>query len=492
MLRKLSAPESFIEPPLPLGSCDSVLPYVYVYFGVSNSGIVITDEGVVIIDAQTSPGAAKNLHDKIRGITDKQIRYVVNTHYHGDHTYGNATWQKLGVPIIGSALTSRFMAIREAKMKMFYRSRGLPSDGIPVVLPTFQFENEFTFDLGGTEFQLKHLGPGETEDSIVVWLPKQKLLFSNDTMHCFGFPIFGQPMTNEGLDGDGKFLDTLTSYSSLGAELVIPGHGHVTDNSSIFKMREIAEFFLKSVNDEIIEEKSFENINSSVLKKVPEEYFRMPPVWGSIDAAIRRAYYSLAGWLPNRPEAIPKISDARSHEILTESGMMDASKAKQRVEELLGARNLDLALQHCEAIIQHVSTDDARIYALKGEVLIDSASELNSLFDRGEYLHAAKKCLDQALLLDQEDPVAKLNLGLLGVSGLLIYGGPPDDLIKIINDCLTYPLSDLRKAKAHYGLALAYQYLKEISLARKNLTQALAIVPDFAEAKDLLNELNNT
>ncbi len=188
------------------------------------------------------------------------------------------------------------MLSREKRMKLFYKSKSLPSDDIPIVTPNFLFDREFSINLGETEIQLKNLGPGETDDSIAVWLPEEKVLFTNDTVECNGFPIFGMPIMNEGLDGDGQFLKTLSSYAALSPEMIIPGHGHLSDVSSIWKMKEIANFFFRTVNEGVLDGESFEVIYSTVQGLIPEEYEKMPPIWGTIDAAIRRAYRSLTGW----------------------------------------------------------------------------------------------------------------------------------------------------------------------------------------------------
>lgn len=305
MLERIPAPESFIKPPPTLGTFDSVSPNLWVYFGVSNSGVVLTEAGVIVVDGQSSPGAAKTLHESIRRITDKEICYVINTHYHGDHTFGNFFWQELGIPIIGSTATARLMTLREKRMRLFYELKGLPCKGSPLALPSVKFDDELWLNVGGTEFVLKNRGWGETEDSITVWLPQQRVLFANDTVECNGFPIFGMPIMDEGLDGDGRYLSTLANYASLRADTVITGHGHVTDSSSILKMKEIAEFFLASVDKGIAAGKTFNEIYSYVLKSMPKEYTEMPPIWGTVDAAIRRAHYSLGGWFGFAQEAVP-------------------------------------------------------------------------------------------------------------------------------------------------------------------------------------------
>lgn len=486
MLQRIPAPQSFIQPPPALGLFAEVLSNLHVYFGVSNSGVLVTEEGVIIIDAQTSPGAAEQLYDKVRRLTDRPIRYVINTHYHGDHTYGNAAWASHGIPIVGLRLTAELMRIREQRMKLFYRSRGLPADGIPVQPPTIQFDEQLTLHLGGKDLRLYHLGPGETPDSIVVWLPQEKVLFTNDTMHCYGFPIFGQPLANEGLDGDGRFLDTLSKYEALGAEWVIPGHGHITDSSSIAKMREIAAFFLGTVNEHLLSGASFDQIYDAVQRAVPDEYRQMPPVWGSIDAAIRRAYHSLAGWLPYRPSALPSASEQElAHTLQTTTE--EPAMLLRRAEELSSGQP-GLALALCRHVIRR-HPKHAHAYALQGEILVDTASRLTSLFDRGEYLPHASEALQKALSLDAADWVAQLNWGLLSVLGVPIFGGTPDPGMRLLESSMQHAPLGSRRVKALYGLSVAHRLQGNTAKAREYLEEALRLAPDFAEARALLDQL---
>jgi len=139
---------------------------VYLFRGTVNSGVIVTERGVVVVDTQISPALARRLLGEIRQLTSAPLAYVINTHYHGDHSYGNVVFAG-EAPIIAHERTPGLMTAREWRMKDFYESRGLPVRSFPVVPPTLTFSDHLTLRLGEEVIEFRHLGKTETHDAII-------------------------------------------------------------------------------------------------------------------------------------------------------------------------------------------------------------------------------------------------------------------------------------------------------------------------------------
>jgi tetratricopeptide (TPR) repeat protein len=255
-------------------------------------------------------------------------------------------------------------------------------------------------------------------------------------------------------------------------------------------MKEIAQFFIHEVKEHLLAGENFDQTYKGVSRSVPSEYQQMPPVWGSIDAAIRRAYHSLAGWLPYRPSAIPSLPEKALREAIASLG--NNTKEILRKAEVSSRERPAEALGLCEYILK-LEPRNAHAYALKSEILIDAANNLTSLFDRGEYLHMATESLQRALELDDQESIAKLNLGMLRIFGVPIFGNSPNEGISILEGLLErHELNDTRLVKAHYAIGVGCSILGDKSKARLHLSEALKLFPDFSEANVALARLTSS
>src|SRR5690349_7217514 len=128
----------------------------------SNAGFVITDEGVVVVDALGTPALGEALLDAIRRITPKPIRHVVVTHYHADHFYGLAALKADGAEVWAQDRAREYLDGGEAQRRLEQRSRDLfpwvPAD-MPIVRPDHCIGERDAFSLGGERFEIEHMGP---------------------------------------------------------------------------------------------------------------------------------------------------------------------------------------------------------------------------------------------------------------------------------------------------------------------------------------------
>ncbi|MCX2723218.1 MBL fold metallo-hydrolase [Roseibium salinum] len=168
--------------------------YAYSADGCSNTGVIIGERGVLIVDGQASPELAEKVLSKIRDITDKPVKQLVLTHFHADHSLGSPAFEP--GEIVASDLTRRMMDTRGKEEIRLSRERsaelfaGLPANG-EVVEPTMTIASSMTIDLGGLDVRLMHLGRGHTMGDIVVWVPASSVIFSGDLVQKSAAPYCG-------------------------------------------------------------------------------------------------------------------------------------------------------------------------------------------------------------------------------------------------------------------------------------------------------------
>jgi len=198
--------------------------YAYTAEGDPNSGVIIGDDGVLIVDATATPAMAQDLIAKIRSVTDKPIKYVVLSHYHAVRVLGASAYFKEGAQqVIASRGTYEMIVERgEADMKSEIERFPRLFAGVETVpgltWPTLVFEKELTLFLGKLEVRIAHVGPGHTKGDTIVWIPSQKVLFSGDLVEYDAACYCGDAQLEE-------WPATLEALRALGAEKLVPGRG---------------------------------------------------------------------------------------------------------------------------------------------------------------------------------------------------------------------------------------------------------------------------
>jgi glyoxylase-like metal-dependent hydrolase (beta-lactamase superfamily II) len=198
--------------------------YAYTAEGDPNSGVVIGDDSVLIVDTTATPAMAQDLIAKIRTVTDKPIKHVVLSHYHAVRVLGASAYFEEGAQqVIASRGTYEMIAERgEADMKSEIERFPRLFAGVETVpgltWPTLVFEREITLYLGKLEVRIMHLGAGHTKGDTVVWIPSEKVLFSGDLVEYDAACYCGDAQLEE-------WPSTLEALRGLGAEKLVPGRG---------------------------------------------------------------------------------------------------------------------------------------------------------------------------------------------------------------------------------------------------------------------------
>jgi len=151
--------------------------------GDPNTGVIVGEDGVMVIDAQATPAMAREVIRRIRRVTSKPIRYVVLSHYHAVRVLGASAYK--AEQIIASRRTLGLIRERGKQdmaseigrfPRLFRGAQSIPG----LTWPTMVFRDELSIMLGKIEVRILHLGPGHTGGDTIVWVPAEKVLFSGD------------------------------------------------------------------------------------------------------------------------------------------------------------------------------------------------------------------------------------------------------------------------------------------------------------------------
>ena len=193
----------------------------------TNSLVVVTSEGVVVVDGQDNMQEGRRLIEAIREVTSEPIRYLVNASPHGDHVNSNAAFE--GAVIIAHEGAHEAMA-----------EAGTPtSDEIGPTLPHVTFQDRMTLRVGDRTLELYHFGRGHTRGDAVVLLPDEGIAFLSELYFNGVFASVGEGFAEE-------HMTTLHRAMELPAEWWIPGHGYVRDQTRA-ELRDGLERYLANV-----------------------------------------------------------------------------------------------------------------------------------------------------------------------------------------------------------------------------------------------------
>jgi len=189
---------------------------------ISNAAFVVTDDGVVVIDALGSPTLAEELIAQIRRVTTQPIRHVIVTHYHADHIYGLQAFKAVGATVIAYASGRDYINSDTARLRLEASRQELfpwiDEKTQVVAADRWLDQEETTLRVGTFDFRIRHVGPAHTPEDLVVFLPKRGLLFAGDLAFQGRIPFVGQ-------SDSGQWIESLNRLIDFKAQVVITGHG---------------------------------------------------------------------------------------------------------------------------------------------------------------------------------------------------------------------------------------------------------------------------
>lgn len=200
-------------------------------FDGSNAVFLVTNDGVLLIDTRTHPREGRDLLDRIRQVTDKPIKWVVNSHFHGDHHMGNAVFKELGATFVAQEETARIMEHVQPKEMARridgFRSRGFDPAEVKLVLPDVTFDSKMTIVLGGREVRLFYLGPGQQAGDTFVAFPHARLLFTPGAFAKHSMPNMAFTPSVE------SWLKLLDQVAGMDFDAILPVHGDVASRADV-------------------------------------------------------------------------------------------------------------------------------------------------------------------------------------------------------------------------------------------------------------------
>jgi len=212
-------------------------------FAGSNSAVLITDEGVLVVDTRMHPDDAELLLAEIRKRTDAPIRYVINSQFHGDHYMGNVVFQREGAIFIAHTDTQAVIKERfqqEVENRPF-AARGQDPDKVVLVLPDILFDNRLVLQLGGRSVELLYLGAGQNKGDTLIYFPHARALHTGGVFHNRSWANTSYTPSFEG------WIDVLLKMQDFDADTFLPPHGPIA------KAEDLAAFtqFIRDLTAEV-------------------------------------------------------------------------------------------------------------------------------------------------------------------------------------------------------------------------------------------------
>ena len=204
-----------------------VAPDLYFYYtgGSSNSTVLITEEGVLVVDTLGSRQAAEAVVAEIRAVTDAPIRWAINGQDHGDHYFGNAVFKREGAVIVAQAETARIIGMNyDYELEW----RGLDDASVGHVQPDVTFEDRMTLHVGGREVILVHIGAGQNPGDTVVLFPHARAAYATGAFAPKSWSSTAYASSPD------EWIEVLEKIKALDVDTYLPGHGYlVTDRTEI-------------------------------------------------------------------------------------------------------------------------------------------------------------------------------------------------------------------------------------------------------------------
>ena len=242
----------------------------------SNSAFLVTDDGVLVIDTRQHPRRAEELLATIRKHTDKPIRWVINTHAHGDHYFGNSVFKREGATIITHRDTAGMMKAqfdREMKRRMgYFKQRKYDPGEVKLVLPDVTFDSRMTLVLGGRTVELMYLGAGQNPGDTFIHFPKERVLFSGGPFSKNSWP---NPSFTPSMQG---WTDVLRKIAAMDVDKYLGGHGDVGTKEDVLQEAQMLADFDAGMRAAVAKGMSRDDIIKSVRfekYKDVRNYYRM-------------------------------------------------------------------------------------------------------------------------------------------------------------------------------------------------------------------------
>jgi glyoxylase-like metal-dependent hydrolase (beta-lactamase superfamily II) len=206
---------------------DKLADGLWVLYGAGgNLALDAGSDGALLVDAQYAEMSPKILA-AVKQLTDQPIRWLVNTHWHGDHTGGDANMAEAGALVFAHDRVRERLV--EGQVNQFFGRTVEPASG--KALPVVTFKDDMTLHVNGEDAVAFHVAPAHTDGDVMVWFPKANVLHMGDTFFSGLYPIID---LESGGSIDGMVADAELALKKVNAGTkIIPGHGPVGDKATL-------------------------------------------------------------------------------------------------------------------------------------------------------------------------------------------------------------------------------------------------------------------
>jgi alkyl sulfatase BDS1-like metallo-beta-lactamase superfamily hydrolase len=367
--------------------------------GFGNTFMVTTKAGVVIIDTST-PGPAQRHHALLKAVSTAQVKDIILTHGHGDHTGGVPLWKEPGTHVVEQANSvefrnyqtrlAGFFAVRNAAQYNAPagalgggRANMNPGDYAAPPLADVLFDKEYKFRLGDLTFDCLAM-PGETPDMLNVWIPELKALFIGDNYYA-SFPnmytLRGTP-TRPALN----YVESINKVLALKPEIVLPSHGvPIVGAANVQRVLTQYRDAILYVHDATVRGMNEGKSAYALMREI-----KLPPAlevgegYGAISWSVRGIYEGYAGWFDGDPATMYATAPSEAYaELVRLAG--GAGPVAARAESVVGA-DPALALRLTSAALAAEPKNPAALAARRHALERLLAASRNS--NESGWLHA--------------------------------------------------------------------------------------------------------
>jgi len=270
--------------------------YAFTAEGDPNTGVIVGDDGVMVIDAQATPLMAREVIRRIRKVTKKPIRYVTLSHYHAVRVLGASAYR--AEQVIASQRTlglirergRQDMASEIGRFPRLFRGR----ESIPgLTWPTIVFKDEMTVMMGRLEVKIIHPGPGHTGGDTIVWVPSQRVLFSGDLVEYEAGIYTGDAHLEE-------WPNTLEKLRALKPRALVPGRGPALKTAresekAIRYTRDFVRGLYANARRGVAARKSLKDVYAATRRNMDPAYGAYPIYEHCMPFDVSRAYDEARG-----------------------------------------------------------------------------------------------------------------------------------------------------------------------------------------------------
>lgn len=299
------------------------------------------------------------------------------------------------------------------------------------------------------------------------------------------FPIFGQPVMNEGLMANHDWIDTIKELRTYNPEHVLPGHGPLAYEAEIDLLIKIESYFLTEVRKHVEQGMSLMELLTEMEANMPNWISNIAEVWGTPRYAILRVYRGLIddpepGWQHLKPSAIPTADVNSLHEHTNE--LTEFETYHEAAEEVAEGDDFGLAI----AILKTATEKFANLpeaWTAYADLLTQASRTVSSVLEKGDFFFEAKNALNVALDLDPGYAPAHLLRGYNHILSAYRNGDDTEQGMASIYKALVSGLQGTQLAQAYFAIGLAHRTNGDEKNAREAFAQAIAVDPSYMPAQ---------